>query len=175
MRNRFLFFVFVCSVALGSAQDFNAFDAEGKRHGKWQKKYDNSDQLRYEGTFEHGKEIGEFKFYKPKSGKIPTAVKFFSKNTDTINIKYFTKTGEVISKGNMIDRDRVGLWTYYHNGSSKVMMTEEYKKGKLNGEQQTYFENGQLTEKTSYVNGKREGNSTAVSYTHLTLPTILLV
>ncbi len=157
MRSTVLFcFLAITSFSL-LAQEYNQFDADGKRHGKWQKRYDNSDQLRYEGTFDHGKEIGAFKFYKPSSGNSPTAIKTFSKDNDTVKIKYFTAKGKVISKGQMINKDRVGTWTYYHNGSDKVMMTEIYKSGKLNGDQLTYFDNGQLTEKTSFVEGKRQG------------------
>ncbi|WP_103070678.1 toxin-antitoxin system YwqK family antitoxin [Aquimarina sediminis] len=157
MRSTFLFcvLVFICFSALG--QKYNTYDAQGKRHGKWQKKYNNSDQLRYEGTFDHGKEIGEFKFYKPNSDKFPTAIKTFTKNSDTVKVKYFTQKGKVISKGQMVGKNRIGLWEYYHNGSGKIMMTEQYKLGKLDGEQLTYFENGQLTEKTTYVDGKRNG------------------
>ncbi|MBQ4804294.1 hypothetical protein J8L88_15630 [Aquimarina sp. MMG015] len=157
MRNRFLFFVFVYITAIGYAQKFNSFDADGKRHGKWQKKYENSDQLRYEGTFDHGKEVGEFKFYKPNSGTMPTAIKVFASDTDSVQVKYFTAKGKVISKGKMLGKQRVGVWTYYHKGSSKIMMTEKYNAGKLDGEQKTYFENGQLTEKIIYTNGKKQG------------------
>ena len=163
MRNVFLFFIFICSIVISNAQEFNAYDAEGERHGKWQKKFDNSDQLRYEGTFDHGKEIGEFKFYKPNSGEKPTAIKLFTKQTDTVGVTYFTNKGGVISKGYLLGKERVGIWTYYHKNSSKIMMTEEYKAGKLDGNQQTYFENGQLTEKIIYVQGKKEGNRVVYS------------
>lgn len=157
MRSIFLFcvLVFTCLPVLG--QEYNTYDSKGKRHGKWQKKYDNSDQIRYEGTFNHGKEIGDFKFYKPSSGDSPTAVKTFSKDNDTVKVKYFTQKGKVISQGQMIDKERIGLWEYFHNSSKEIMMTEHYRLGKLDGEQRTYFENGQLTENTSYVNGKRQG------------------
>ncbi|MDH7447017.1 toxin-antitoxin system YwqK family antitoxin [Aquimarina sp. 2201CG14-23] len=163
MLNRFLFFAFVCITTMGIAQKFNAFDSEGKRHGKWQKKYENSNQLRYEGTFDHGKEVGEFKFYKPNSGKSPTAIKVFSKGNDTIKVTYFTNKRKVISEGGMIGKERVGVWTYYHKESPKIMMTEEYQSGKLHGEQLTYFENGQLTEKTTYINDKKEGKRVVYS------------
>ncbi|WP_106794361.1 toxin-antitoxin system YwqK family antitoxin [Aquimarina sp. Aq78] len=158
MRSIFLFCslsFLICFSVLG--QKYNAYDANGKRHGKWQKKYEGSDQLRYEGTFDHGKEMGKFKFYKPINGEFPTAIKTFSKNNDTVNVKYFTQKGKVISLGQMIGKDRIGLWKYYHNESDKIMMTEQYQFGKLNGEQLTYFENGQLTERASYVDGKQNG------------------
>ncbi len=157
MRSTFLFCVFTFTCLSIFGQEYNNYDSEGKRHGKWRKRFDNSDQIRYEGTFDHGKEIGEFKFYRPSSGKNPMAVKIFSKTSDTIVAKYLSKKGKVISQGKMLAKDRVGLWTYYHNDSDKVMMTEQYVLGKLNGEQLTYFDNGQLTEKTLYEEGKREG------------------
>ncbi|SHJ52765.1 toxin-antitoxin system YwqK family antitoxin [Aquimarina spongiae] len=157
MRNAFLFCICAFVGIAVSGQEYNQFDADGKRHGKWRKRYDNSDQIRYEGTFEHGKEIGEFKFYKPSGGNKPTAIKTFSKDNDTVLVKYYSQKGKVISEGNMVLKDRVGLWKYYHNGSDKIMMSEEYKAGKLHGEQLTYFTNGKLTEKTTYTLGKRNG------------------
>ncbi|MFL1896126.1 toxin-antitoxin system YwqK family antitoxin [Aquimarina sp. 2-A2] len=143
--------------ATSIAQSYNLYDADGKRHGKWQKTYENSKQLRYEGNFEHGKEIGEFKFYKPGSGNKPTAIKVFSKKTDTVHISYFSQKGRLMSKGTLLNKKRVGRWEYYHNNSDKLMMTEFYKNDKVDGEQLTYFPNGQLTERVTYVNGKREG------------------
>lgn len=163
MRDICVLFIFVFGSTFSFAQVYNAYDTDGKRHGEWRKKYDDSDQLRYEGAFEHGKEIGVFKFYKPSSGEFPTAMKTFSKNTDTIKVQYFTNKKKVISEGAMVDKTRVGLWIYYHQNATDVMMTEMYKSGKLNGDQTTYFENGQIAEKTTYVDGKKEGKSIVYS------------
>lgn len=157
MRNFILFCFCICFSIAAIGQEYNQLDADGKRHGKWKKRFENSNQIRYEGTFEHGKEIGEFKFYRPNSGKQPSAIKVFSKDHDTISITYYTKGGGIVSKGFLLGKTRVGTWTYYHQNSDKVMMVETYKEGKLNGEQLTYFDNGKLTEKTSFVDGKRTG------------------
>ncbi|RZT00358.1 toxin-antitoxin system YwqK family antitoxin [Aquimarina brevivitae] len=138
-------------------QEYNQFDSDGKRHGEWLKKYEGTDQIRYQGTFEHGKEVGEFKFYKPTSGDVPTAIKLFTKDKDSVSVTYFSSKGKVISEGKMIGKQRVGEWKYYHNNSDKLMMVENYKADQLHGVQKTYFDNGQLTEETYYVDGKREG------------------
>jgi hypothetical protein len=68
---------FVLLVFLGSffssiyGQDsLNLLDTNGKFHGKYRKLYDNGN-LRYEGQFEHGKEIGIFKFYAITGEKNP--------------------------------------------------------------------------------------------------------
>ncbi len=173
MQNIFLIFLIHIAGFSVIAQEYNAYDAEGNRHGKWQKKYENSDQVRYEGTFEHGKEVGEFKFYKPSSGKTPTAIKKFSKENDTVIVQYYTKKGKVISKGQLIHKDRVGTWKYYHNDGEKVMMIEKYQSGKLHGRQQTFFKNGQLTEDTPYIQGKKHGKSTIYSDTGVLLKEFL--
>lgn len=141
------------------AQDTNQTDAEGRRHGKWRKFYENTQQLRYEGTFDHGKEVGTFNFYKPKSGNQPTATKVFRKDSDTVTVTYFTSKGKIISRGNMVAKDRVGDWTYYHQDGKQMMMTESYAKGMLDGTQHTYFPNGKLAEKTNYRSGLKHGKS----------------
>ncbi|GAA3509335.1 hypothetical protein GCM10022393_22090 [Aquimarina addita] len=163
MRNICVLLIFIVNATVSFAQNYNAYDAEGRRHGKWQKKYENSNQLRYEGVFDHGKEVGVFKFYKPSSGELPTAIKTFSKTTDTVQVQYFTNKKKVISEGAMIGKNRVGLWVYYHQNSTDTMMREMYRSGKLNGDQITYFENGKIAEKTTYVDGKKEGKSAVYS------------
>jgi hypothetical protein len=45
-----------------SQVDFNKLDSQGKKHGFWKGFYEESKRSRYEGTFEHGNEIGKFQF-----------------------------------------------------------------------------------------------------------------
>ena len=53
------------------AQEYNKVDANGKKHGVWKGIYEESKRPRYEGTFDHGKEIGMFKFFDDNtSGKV---------------------------------------------------------------------------------------------------------
>ena len=44
-------------VVAAFAQSINQFDTDGKRHGIWKKNFENTQQLRYEGEFIHGKEM----------------------------------------------------------------------------------------------------------------------
>ena len=48
---------------LVSSQEINQLDSNGKRHGIWKKTFEDTNILRYEGEFFHGKERGLFKFY----------------------------------------------------------------------------------------------------------------
>ncbi len=165
MNIRYFLLIIILLSASNSlfSQEKNQLDADGKRHGLWQKYYEGNKQLRYEGTFDHGKEIGTFKFYKRNSGKQPTAVKEFSKDSDRIKVTYFTTRGKIISQGEMVGKKREGLWKYFHKDSDKIMSEEQYVNDLIQGEKKIYFPNGKLTELTNYVDGKRQGKSTIYS------------
>ena len=153
LLNQYLYIVTIILIGnLSLAQEkVNQYDDNGKRHGPWKKYYDNSDQLRYEGTFEHGKEIGVFKFYCGDCEDRPTVIKTYNDNDRSAHVQFFTIKGKLVSEGKMIDKDRIGEWVYYHKSSDKVMTREFYKKGKLEG---TFC--GQLVGCLKGRDGKRE-------------------
>jgi antitoxin component YwqK of YwqJK toxin-antitoxin module len=146
---------------LAFAQDINQFDAEGKRHGIWKKNFEGTEQLRYEGEFHHGKEIGLFKFYiLVKKKSVLSATKLFNANDNSAEVKFLTSRGKTISEGKMVGKTYVGKWIYYHKNSDKIMTVETYDdNGVLKGERLVYYDNGQLAEKATYVDGKIEGLS----------------
>ncbi len=154
---------FVCAISW--AQNINQFDAEGKRHGIWKKNFDGTEQLRYEGEFDHGKEIGLFKFYiLVKKKSVLSATKLFNANDDSAEVKFLTSRGKIISEGKMVGKTYVGKWIYYHKNSDKIMTVETYDdNGVLQGERLVYYDNGQLAEKATYVDGKIEGLSEVYS------------
>ncbi|WP_299395244.1 toxin-antitoxin system YwqK family antitoxin [uncultured Gelidibacter sp.] len=154
-----IFTLFLTTVHAQSG--INQFDANGERHGLWRKNYEGLDQPRYEGTFEHGKEVGVFKFYKlDKKQSVLSATREFSPDSDDISVKFFSSKGKLISEGHMKDTLFVGKWVYYHNKTKAVMTVEYYKNnGKLEGERTVYYETGQVAELSNYVNGKIEGVS----------------
>lgn len=153
-----LFFgIILGSVNAFSQSEINQMDVNGKRHGVWKKTYPGTDQLRYEGAFEHGKEVGEFKFYCEKCKDKPTAIKTFNKKDDIAEVKYFTENGKLVSEGKMKGKDRMGEWVYYHNKSKNIMTRENYVDDKLDGKVTTYYPNGKITQETDYKNGIKEG------------------
>lgn len=140
------------------AQDsINLLDTNGKFHGKYRKLYDNGN-LRYEGQFDHGKEIGIFKFYAITGEKNPIVIKEFSPKTDSVNVKFYALSGKLESEGKMLNKSREGLWKYYFPDGKTLMSTENYKKDLLDGETRIFYKNGKLTEVSQYKNGKLDGN-----------------
>jgi antitoxin component YwqK of YwqJK toxin-antitoxin module len=147
-----------------SQSGVNQYDESGKRHGLWKKYYDNSEQLRYEGEFDHGKETGTFKYYCEECKEVPTITRTFNSQDNTALVKYFTIKGKLVSEGKMRDKDRIGEWIYYHEKSDAVMTREHYVNGKLHGEKITYYPNGKITEVLNYENGLMQGENRYYSY-----------
>ncbi len=157
-----------------SQSEINQFDAQGKRHGIWEKKYEKSDQIRYSGQFNHGKEIGIFKYYCKDCLSKPSVIKTFNDQDNSALVKYLTKKGKAISEGKMIGKNRVGEWIYYHKKNSNVIMTKEfYKDGKLDGQKITYYLNSKIAEEVTYVNGIKQGKNNYYSPTGVLLKKLL--
>ena len=157
MKFKFLS-LFLIVTSLVYAQDINQFDENGKRHGVWKKNFEGTKQLRYEGQFDHGKEVGEFKFYKlVKKKSVLTATKLFE-GDGSAYVKFLASTGKTISEGKQLGKLYVGEWKYYHNKSDKIMTLEHYNnKGSLEGERLVYYKDGVVAERANYVDGKKQG------------------
>ncbi|MDW5290072.1 toxin-antitoxin system YwqK family antitoxin [Formosa sp. PL04] len=168
---KLLSLLILCIVSTAMAQSINQLDANGKREGVWKKNFDNTNIIRYEGQFSHGKEIGTFKFYK-KTGNTSTlsAVKEFNPNNDIAKVEFLTSTKKVISKGEMNGKLYIGEWKYYHKNSDKIMIIETFNdNGKLEGERLVYYDNGKIAERAFYKNGLLEGKSTWYSEKEIVL------
>lgn len=156
MYKKSVFFLFFFIPFLILAQEFNKFDAQGKRHGFWEKRYD-SGRVRYSGTFEHGKEVGEFLFYENKIiNNYPSIRKMFDDKTDKAKVTFYDIHGNIKSEGLMIGKNRVGVWKYY-NYQGKVILLEHYQNNQLNGKRIVYYNNDSIAELSEYKNGKLDG------------------
>lgn len=154
-----ILFLFISFSTFG--QTINQFDESGKRHGIWKKNFDNTKVLRYEGQFQHGKEVGTFKFYKNIKGQsVLTASKVFNENDHTAEVTFFSSKGKVISEGKMNGKKFIGKWKYYHNNSDTLMTVEHYNEdGDLHGKRLVFYDNGQVAESAYYQFGKLEGEA----------------
>jgi len=149
--------ILLFSTTLFAQQTINQYDANGKRHGIWKKLYSNANK-RYVGEFEHGKEIGVFKFYAITGETHPMILKEFTKGSTLIGVRYYNTKGKLESEGKMDGKKRVGVWTYYFVDGEKVLSTETYKNGLLDGASKTYYKTGKLAETAQYKSNKLHGN-----------------
>ena len=147
----------------GFAQDINKLDVNGKKHGVWKGIYEESKRPRYEGTFEHGKEIGMFKFFDDtKAGTVIATREFNSKDNSCYTI-FYNQNKNKVSEGKVVNKQFEGDWKYYHEDLPSVMTLEHYVNGKLNGVRKVYYKSGEIAEETTYKGGIKNG--TYKSYT----------
>jgi antitoxin component YwqK of YwqJK toxin-antitoxin module len=145
------------NAVLVSAQDFNKTDANGKKDGVWKGTYEVSKRPRYEGTFDHGKETGVFKFFDDTKKGDVIATRDFTANDGSSYTIFYDQNKNKVSEGKEIGKSREGEWKYYHKASKVLMTLENYKNGKLQGLRTVYYPNSKIAEETNYVNGSKEG------------------
>jgi len=161
MKQTILLIITLLLVSNLSTQNINQYDTIGKRHGIWKKNFEGTTQLRYEGEFNNGKEVGLFKFYKLiKKKSVLTATKQFNGFDNSAYVKFLSSRGKVISEGKMVGKKYIGKWIYYHKSSNAIMQTETYNaNGLLQGEKLVFYKDGVVAERANYINGKLQGES----------------
>lgn len=156
-RSLIFVLIFFMSGTAIAQEKINQFDKQGRRIGVWKKYYDNKN-IRYEGQFEEGKEVGVFNYYGELNPKHPILVKTFSEASDIAKVTYFYDDGKLQSEGSMNSTNRIGKWLYYNTDGKTIISEENYKNGLLNGTSITYFAPERITEVLTYKNGELHGN-----------------
>ena len=157
MKYIIILFLSISFSMTAQTEKLNQYDAQGNRHGTWQKMYEGTNKIRYRGQFLHGKEVGDFKFYHKKSGKHPSTIKTFNPDNQIAIVKHYTSAGKLISEGKMDGRKLIGKWVYYHKNAKTILSEEFYKEGLLEGKRETFYPNGVLAEQEYYKDGKLDG------------------
>lgn len=139
------------------AQETNKLDEKGLRHGLWKGTYEESKRPRYEGTFNHGKETGVFKFYDDTKELKVIATRDFTAKDGSAYTTFFDQKGNKVSEGKEVNKQYEGEWKYYHFESKEIMTLENYVKGKLNGVRKVFYKNNLIAEETNYTNGIKNG------------------
>lgn len=139
------------------SQNVNQLDEQGKKNGLWKGQHLESKRPRYEGIFEHGKEIGLFKFFDDTSAGTIIATREFNSNDASCITIFYNQKGNKVSQGKVINKKFEGQWLYYHENSKEIMTTEFYKDGKLEGTKKVYYPSGKISQETSFKNGLKDG------------------
>lgn len=150
-----LFFLFCQTVF--SQTDFNKLDEKGKKHGLWKGVYEDTKNPKYEGTFEHGKEVGVFTFFDNTKTKRVIATREFNPKDNSAYTIVYDQLKNKVSEGKVVNKLSEGLWMYYHKASKAIMATENYSKGKLEGLRSVYYPNGKIAEEILYKNDLKNG------------------
>lgn len=158
----FLFLLF--SAFIATAQDkINQLDNKGNRHGLWRGTHKESNRIRYEGTFNHGKETGIFKYFDDTKAAPVIATRDFSKGDGSCYAIFYDQKGNKVSEGILANKLPEGEWKYYHYESKQLMSQEFYKSGKLEGVRKVFYKDGTIAEEINYKNGIKVGKAKTYS------------
>jgi antitoxin component YwqK of YwqJK toxin-antitoxin module len=153
----FVLFLMLAFHSMIAQTDYNKVDEKEKKNGVWKGFYPESKRPRYEGTFEHGKEIGVFSFYDDTKAKSLIATREFNTTDNSAYTIFYDQAKNRVSEGKVIDKLFTGEWKYYHQASKIVMILENYKNGKLEGLRSVYYPSGNIAEEISYQNNIKNG------------------
>lgn len=155
---RLLFGLLFLNVLCVQAQnDFNKLDEKGNKHGIWKGNYEDTKNPKYEGTFEHGKEVGTFTFFDNTKTKIVIATREFNPKDNSAYTIFYDQKKNKVSEGKVVNKIFEGQWKYYHKASKVVMTIENYSNGKLEGLRSVFYPNGKIAEEMVYKNNLKNG------------------
>ncbi|MFV8352135.1 toxin-antitoxin system YwqK family antitoxin [Flavobacterium sp. XS2P14] len=137
--------------------EFNKLDVNGKKHGLWKGVFEESKRPRYEGTFDHGKEVGIFSFYDDTKAKSIIATREFNAKDNSAYTIFYDQNKNKVSEGKVVNKLFEGQWKYYHQASKNIMTTENYSKGKLDGLRTVFYISGKVAEEINYKNNLKNG------------------
>jgi len=137
--------------------EVNKLDDKGNKNGYWKGYFTETKNVKYEGTFDHGKEVGVFTYYDNTKTKTVVATREFSPKDNSAYTIFYDPLKNKVSEGKVVNKVYEGEWKYYHKASKTVMTIENYSKGKLEGLRSVFYASGKLAEETIYKNNLKNG------------------
>ena len=151
----FLIFIVVSGNIIAQSDTiFNQTDTQNLKQGFWKKSYPNG-KLMYKGFFKDDKPNGEMRRYF-ESGKLKALLNY-KDNGETASARLFYEDGNLAATGSFYNTLKDSIWTYYSFYNKSVTASESYIMGARHGFTVSYYENGDISEKTEWKNDKKSG------------------
>jgi antitoxin component YwqK of YwqJK toxin-antitoxin module len=151
-------FLLLASISLIAQTDYNKLDDKGNKNGLWKGFYEDTKNPKYEGTFNHGKEVGVFTFFDNTRTKTVVATREFSPKDNSAYTIFYDQLKNKVSEGKVLNKLFEGQWKYYHKASKVVMTIENYSKGNLEGLRSVFYPSGKIAEEMTYKNNLKNGS-----------------
>lgn len=136
-----------------SGQDTNRLDAKGRKQGFW-KKANPVTGLVYEGFFENDMPQGRF-LYRNMGDTLVAEAFYFRGGYASYN-RFYYPDGKLMADGYYLDKQKDSLWRYFGSGG-RLLKSEKFEKGLLNGVRRIYAADSSLTEEQTWFRGLRNG------------------
>jgi antitoxin component YwqK of YwqJK toxin-antitoxin module len=150
-------FLLLVGCSMFAQNDFNKLDEKGNKNGLWKGYYEDTKNPKYEGTFNHGKEVGTFTFFDNTKTKRVIATREFSPKDNSAYTIFYDQLKNIVSEGKVVNKLYEGQWKYYHKASKVVMTIENYSKGNLEGLRSVFYPSGKIAEEMNYKNNLKNG------------------
>lgn len=131
----------------------NYMDINGKKQGKWAKKYPNGNKA-YEGYFIDDQPEGKFVRYHENGALM--SVQLCTRNPSYCKTTLYFSEDKIAATGNHLNQEKDSIWKYF-NQEGKLIRQEGYKEGKKHGLFLTYYDNGKIAEQENFVEGRQSG------------------
>ena len=157
MRSSFIITLLIYTAFIVQAQNdtlFNQTDARNLKQGWWKKSYSDGN-LMYKGFFIDDKPVGEMRRYY-ETGALKAVLVYDSKS-EYAHARLFYADGQLAADGWYYHSQKDSTWSYYSYYDHTLTSREVYSKGLRNGIVLHYYNNGNLSEKLTWVNNKKEG------------------
>lgn len=132
----------------------NQLDEQGRKTGPWKVDYPNGRTL-YEATFLEGKPVGEMIRYYDNGGI--RARMMFDSILDRSYTHLFYPGGKKAAEGWHVEQKKDSVWTYYSQFDGSIRIREPYVNGMLHGIVTLYYSSGEISEKVSWEEQKKQG------------------
>ena len=149
--------IFLNLFCVQAQNEINKIDGKDNKNGLWKGNYEDTKNPKYEGTFEHGKEVGTFTFFDNTKTKTVIATREFNTKDNSAYTIFYDQKKNKVSEGKVVNKLYEGEWKYYHKASKVVMTIENYSNGKLAGLRSVFYPNSKIAEEINYKNDLKEG------------------
>ena len=156
-KSGMLVLIFLNVFCIRAQNNFNKLDEKGKKNGPWKGIYEDTKNPKYEGTFEHGKEVGFFTFFDNTKTKKVIATREFNTKDNSAYTIFYDQNKNKVSEGKVVNKLFEGRWNYYHKASKAIMTIENYANGKLEGLRSVFYPNGKIAEEINFKDNLKEG------------------
>jgi len=150
------FFLAVSASAIcQTATEINKTDVQGRKQGRWIKKYPN-ENIMYEGIFKDDHPVGEFRRY--YEDKIIKSILVFSDDGQKADATIYYPNGFISAQGKYINQLKEGKWKFFSSSvSGYLICEEEYSNNIRNGQSLNFFADSTVAERINFVRDIRQG------------------
>lgn len=149
-----LFILFSVIVVAQKDTVFNQTDANNLKQGWWTKSYPDG-TIMYKGFFKDNKPVGEMRRYY-ENGALKASLVYDNKG-EYAHARLLYADGQIAATGVYCGSLKDSTWCYYSYYDHSLTTREIYSKGKRNGLMVNYYNNGNPSERITWVNDKKNG------------------